>query len=94
MVKKGQGLPLNTIIIAIIVIIVLVVIILITTGQLAKWQETLRGGGSEAEMCSGPGFFCSPTGDCGATATINTGKKCPVGQVCCKRSWGWDSHVL
>ena len=38
--KKGQGLPLNTIIIAIIVIVVLVVIILIFTGQIRIFQDT------------------------------------------------------
>ena len=38
--KKGQGLPLNTIIIAIIVIVVLVIIILIFTGQLGTFAQT------------------------------------------------------
>ena len=37
--KKGQGLPLNTIIIAIIVIVVLVVIILIFSGNILHFQS-------------------------------------------------------
>ena len=50
--KKGQGLPLNTIIIAIIVIVVLVVIILIFTGQINIFQRT-------ANACLARGGFCS-----------------------------------
>ncbi len=37
--KKGQGMPLNTIIIAIIVLIVLVVLIAIFTGRIAIFQK-------------------------------------------------------
>ena len=37
--KKGQGLPLNTIIIAIIVLVVLVVIIAIFTGRIAIFEQ-------------------------------------------------------
>ncbi|MFT4309085.1 MAG: hypothetical protein ACMXYL_01200 [Candidatus Woesearchaeota archaeon] len=41
MVRKAQGLPLNTIIIAIIVIVVLVVLVLIFTGQMTIFGDTL-----------------------------------------------------
>ncbi|MFT4309480.1 MAG: hypothetical protein ACMXYL_03255 [Candidatus Woesearchaeota archaeon] len=41
MQKKAQGLPLNTIIIAIIVIVVLVVLILLFTGQMTIFGDTL-----------------------------------------------------
>ncbi len=41
MTKKGQGLPLNTIIIAIIVLVVLVVIIAIFTGRIALFSSDL-----------------------------------------------------
>ena len=37
--KKGQGLPLNTIIIAIIVLVVLVIIIAIFTGRIAIFEQ-------------------------------------------------------
>ncbi len=37
--KKGQGLPLNTIIIAIIVLVVLVIIIAIFTGRIGIFQQ-------------------------------------------------------
>jgi hypothetical protein len=50
--KKGQGMPLNTIIIAIIVIVVLVVIILIFTGQINIFQRS-------ANACLARGGFCS-----------------------------------
>lgn len=39
MTKKGQGLPLNTIIIAIIVLVVLVVLIAIFTGRIAIFDQ-------------------------------------------------------
>jgi uncharacterized membrane protein YqiK len=54
--KKGQGLPLNTIIIAIIVIVVLVVIILIFTGQLGDF-------GKAANACVQAGGYCT-SGEC------------------------------
>jgi len=40
--KRGQGLPMNTIVIAAIVLIVLVVIIMIFTGSMGKWLEDLK----------------------------------------------------
>lgn len=53
--KKGQGLPLNTIIIAIIVIVALVVIILIFTGNLVNFNKG-------ANACLQSGGVCMPTG--------------------------------
>jgi hypothetical protein len=41
MTKKGQGLPLNTIIIAIIVLVVLVVLIAIFTGRIVIFERQL-----------------------------------------------------
>lgn len=40
--KKSQGLPLNTIIIAILVIIVLVVIVLIFTGRMGLFRQSIE----------------------------------------------------
>ena len=42
MARKGQSLPLNTIVIAIIVIIVMVVIIAIYSGSMGTWLQNLR----------------------------------------------------
>ena len=41
--KKGQALPLNTIVIAILVIVVLLVIIVFFTGQVGQTGEALEG---------------------------------------------------
>ncbi len=54
--KKGQGLSLNTIIIAIMVIIVLVIIILITTGQLQKFSSA-----TVSNDCKSKGGLCYET---------------------------------
>ncbi|MBU4492815.1 MAG: hypothetical protein KKA61_00425, partial [Nanoarchaeota archaeon] len=40
--KRGQGLPMNTIVIAAIVLVVLVVLIMIFTGSMGKWLEDLK----------------------------------------------------
>ncbi len=57
--KKGQGLPLNTIIISIIVIVVLVVVILIFTGQITLFNKT-------ATDCAARGGDCVPADKCDA----------------------------
>ena len=73
--RKGQGLPLNTIIIAIIVIVVLVVIILIFVNQAGGFQTAATScpGGYECKdeaTCIGeggrPGAVCNdnPTQHC------------------------------
>ena len=81
---RGQGLPLNTIIIAIIVIIVLVVIILITTGQLNLWQQD-AGAAGDFSCLEEDNQHCSmvPCEDIGESA--GTGS-CGVGLVCCQRT--------
>lgn len=50
--RKGQGLPLNTIIISIIVIVVLVIVILIFTGQIGIFHRT-------AIDCQARGGYCT-----------------------------------
>lgn len=47
--KKGQGLPLTVIIIAMLSLVVLVILILIFTGQISLFQERL-GGAAEQEL--------------------------------------------
>ncbi|MFT4309948.1 MAG: hypothetical protein ACMXYL_05690 [Candidatus Woesearchaeota archaeon] len=78
--KKAQGLPLNTIIIAIIVIVVLVVIILIFTGQIRIFQLG-------ANPCVARGGFC--TDDCPSDRAISQGNQYCVdhsaaGNICCR----------
>lgn len=40
--KRGQGLPMNTIVIAAIVLVVMVVLIMIFSGSMGKWLEDLK----------------------------------------------------
>jgi hypothetical protein len=53
--KRGQGLPITTIIIAILALLVLVVLILIFTGK-------VRVFGGELVSCEGKGGFCTAAG--------------------------------
>ena len=85
--KKGQGLPLNTIIIAILVIVVLVVIILMFTGQMGNF---LRGT-AEGNACRSEGGACIVSGVCEAQggevvpAVATAQGWCPVAQECCRQ---------
>ena len=66
--KKGQGLSMNTIIIAAIVIIVLIVLILIFTGRMnifsGEVQSCSRQRGECKDDC-GPGEYSVSNTDCG-----------------------------
>jgi hypothetical protein len=73
--KKGQGLPLNTIIIAIIVIVVLVVIILIFTGQIKIFGEGTDQARNECQRAFG---ICSDK-DCDDIGLTDA----PGGQLGC-----------
>ena len=69
--KRGQGLSLNTIIIAVIVLTVLVVLIIIFTGGIGKWTHNVgtcedKGNHECMSACSGdytpdPLFTCKDT---------------------------------
>ena len=71
--KKGQGLSLNTIIIAIIVLIVLVVVVMIFTGVLGG---VFVPGISSCEQKNG---VCNQGSDCGG---LNSGYTKVVGSHC------------
>ena len=82
--KRGQGLPMNTIVIAAIVLIVLVVLIMIFTGSMGNWLQDLKIA-REAKNCTTYGGTwksnCDDTeipvynlGD----ANINPGKTCCI----------------
>lgn len=73
--RRGQGLPLNTIIVAIIVIVVLVVVVLIFTSNIKHSNDTLNG-------CLAQGGSCAPS--CPSSTGTNIGKlDCTGSQVCC-----------
>lgn len=52
MSSKGQGLSLNTIVIAAIVLVVLLIIVGMTTGYFGKWTGTFK---SASDTCQGAG---------------------------------------
>jgi len=77
--KRGQGLPMNTIVIAAIVLVVLVVLIMIFTGRIALFNQGVQD-------CNNKGGKCVSQLEC----DINqgrlpiTGGKCDnVGDICC-----------
>lgn len=76
--KKGQGLPLNTIIISIIVIVVLVVVVLIFVSGIRPVPEA-------AKNCAMQGGRCVPVNQCtdlpGGLGQLN----CDDDEVCCPR---------
>ena len=55
--KKGQGLSINTIIIAIIVLVVLIVLVMIFTGYFSGWTENVASCSSQGGSC-GEGYVC------------------------------------
>ena len=88
MERKGQGLPLNTIIIAILVVVVLVVVILIFVGSMSGVTKTLKGNTPQSDTCIQKGGSCVPTSLCqenlGYEKVPNTDNTCASGQVCCR----------
>ena len=85
--KKGQGLPLNVIIIAAIVLIVLVVLWAIFTGRMgvfSKGLTTVTKGGDCEE--AGGTVKLETAGGCSewCTAIFGNFKNIASGQVCCR----------
>jgi hypothetical protein len=85
--RKGQGLSLNTIIVAIIVLIVLVVIIMLFTGYFGTRFTP------QVTNCANSGGICTDGSDCGTDAFGNPLRSisgtCPVDtQVCCAKGIG------
>ena len=72
--KKGQGLPMNTIVIAAIVLVVMVVLILIFTGRMGGFTQDIQ-------QCTAKGGECVTTG-C-TQGNIIEGKCSEAGEVCC-----------
>jgi len=100
--KKGQGMSLNTIIIAIIVLVVLVVLVLIFTGYFSKiFTPTVQTCSSKGGECITPSNTCSTdNGDKILGGPYKTGKTAKaagcadstvsdtatVDEICCKKS--------
>ena len=85
---KGQGLSLNTIVIAILVLIVLVVIVLIMTGKLRETSKGLQEAErpyASGERCAVPGTLrtCRTSEDCADRSGINYGQLDCASQICC-----------
>ncbi len=83
--RQAQGLPLNTIIIAILVVVVLVVIILIFTGSIGQTTKVLKAKNPSGTACQTDlGGYCVPFKEaCPTNAGYQfvTGQGCSVG--CC-----------
>ena len=83
--KRAQGLPLNTIIIAILVVVVLVVVILIFTGSIGQTTKVLKAKNPSGTACQTDlGGYCVPFKEaCPTNAGYQfvTGQGCSVG--CC-----------
>ena len=91
--KKGQGLSLNTIIIAIIVLIVLVVLVMIFTGYFGKiFTPSVSSCVTQGGSCVDTATACQTSfgdqgrtvqaKDCKDTDTTKAGEEKPSG-VCC-----------
>jgi len=62
MLKRGQGLPLNTIIIAVIVLIVLVILIVIFTGKIGFFGKSLDECAAGQNRCVDSATDCDQFG--------------------------------
>ena len=77
LMKKAQGLTLNTIIIAALVLLVLVILALIFTGRIQIF-------GTESASCVTQGGSCEDL--CGEGQTPFNAGRCSDEQVCCIRT--------
>ncbi|MFH1133565.1 MAG: hypothetical protein V1735_03680 [Nanoarchaeota archaeon] len=73
-IKRGQGLPLNVVIIAALLLIVLIVLALVFTGRLDIFHKTILG-------CEINGGECK--GSCGPFETEMPDVKCPLNKPHC-----------
>ena len=75
--RKSQGMPINTIIIAVIALAVLVVLIFVFTGKIKIFSSTI-------ESCEAQGGGCDPDGQCDQNQVKQSNAKCTQsGAVCC-----------
>jgi|WetSurMetagenome_2_1015567.scaffolds.fasta_scaffold195584_2 hypothetical protein len=91
MFKKGQGMSLNTIIVAIIVLVVLVVLILIFTGYFSPWSKNVGACSTQNGMCldKGSSGLCTDIATETNDATPMSGRcygadgKLDSAKICC-----------
>ena len=89
MIKRGQGLSLNTIIVAIIVLVVLVVLVLVFTGFFGSRVAPELG-----ESCTNLGGECIAGNECGSNLfgaerqRLTGGDAACQGGICCARGFG------
>ena len=82
--KKGQGLSLNTIVIAAIVMIVLIVLIMIFTGRLSIFSQLF---GKVDESCGARGGKWCDIGVVEECAAVNGVKETLPNKICCPISY-------
>ncbi len=78
--KKGQGLPMNTIVIAALVLVVLVVLIMIFTGRMGGFTRSIQD-------CAEKGGECVSGSECDldkGSLPIARGE-CGDGKICCSK---------
>tara|TARA_B100001964_G_C13949809_1_gene472786 strand:+ start:169 stop:417 length:249 start_codon:yes stop_codon:yes gene_type:complete len=76
--KKGQGLSLNTIIIAAIALLVLVVLVMIFTGRMSVFTGGVSGCVNQGGNCETGSSSSCPTNSIEITAKCNNNNKCCV----------------
>lgn len=84
MSRKGQGLSLNTIIIAAIVLTVFIVLVMVFTGRMG-WFTKMLGLNTE-KTCADYGGTWESVDECGVHGVIGAPNDAPdtLGYVCCK----------
>ena len=75
-VKRGQGMTLNTIVVAALVLLVFVILALIFSGRISIF-------GSESAACKNNGGVCKTFCDEGQGEKEYSAVSCPQGEVCC-----------
>lgn len=84
MSKKAQGLPVNTIIIAIIVLVVLLVLIMIFTGYIGGWADDVSTCEARGGSCDTSGAKCVSIIDTdGPVVDYDLKLKCKDGTLRC-----------
>ena len=83
--KKGQGMPVNVIIIAAIALLVLIILIVIFSGKINIFSKdySRTSENQQKNVCGAMGGYC---GDCGSDRFIKPASgwvDCAPGQWCC-----------
>jgi len=84
--KKGQGLSLNTVVLAALALIVLIIIVLILTGKIRKTSEGIDDTGKivDTSKCEIPGARTCVLYDECETTQLYSIPGCTAGTYCCE----------